>query len=154
MAGKRGRPTKYTKELADKICAALCDGETLRAVCEPDDMPKESTVRQWARDDVQGFHAQYVRARELGYLKMADDITDIADDGRNDWMKIKTRGGDEIDVVNREAVERSKLRVDARKWLLSKALPKIYGDKLDVNAKHEAGDSFKKLWGMIGGGEK
>ena len=28
-----------------------------------------------------------------------------------------------------------RLRVDTRKWLLSKALPKIYGDRLEVDAK-------------------
>lgn len=59
--------------------------------------------------------AQYARARELGYQKMANDILDIADE----------TGGP----------HRSRLRADTRKWLLSKALPKIYGDRLEVDAK-------------------
>ena len=34
--------------------------------------------------------------------------------------------------VNGEHVQRSKLRVDARKWLLSKIAPKQYGEKQAV----------------------
>jgi hypothetical protein len=80
-------------------------------------------------DDRDGFAEQYRRARELQYLGIADELTDIADDGRNDWMTIR-RGKEEIEIVNREVVERSKLRVETRKWLLSKMLPKVYGDKV------------------------
>lgn len=59
---------------------------------------------------------------------MADEILEIADDGRNDWMEIQNRDGDNIGwKVNGEAVQRSRLRIDARKWLLSKLLPKKYG---------------------------
>ena len=104
-------------------------------------MPTESTVRLWAlvEDDVKrpGFFAQYARAREIGYYAMADETLEISDDGTNDWMK-RTQGDDTIDVVNNEAIARSRLRVDTRKWLLSKALPKIYGDR--VTQVHEGGE--------------
>jgi len=104
-------------------------------------MPHEATVRGWAlKEDEEarpGFFTQYARAREIGYHSMADETLEISDDGTNDWMK-RTHGEDTIDVVNNEAIARSRLRVDTRKWLLSKALPKIYGDR--VTQVHEGGD--------------
>ena len=130
-----GRLTTYTQEIADDICAKLAQGMTLREICRADDMPPESTVRLWALEDRDGFSAQYTRAREIGYHAMADEILDIADDGLNDWME---RNGDDNEgwVSNGEHLQRSRLRVDTRKWLLSKTLPKIYGDKLALD--HES----------------
>jgi hypothetical protein len=146
---KHGRPSGYSLELSKRICQQLALGKTLTSICAQPDMPDESTVRKWALDHDSEFYPHYARARHLGYLKMADDLVDIADDGRNDWMTIQ-RGDTEIEVVNREAVARSQLRTDTRKWLLSKALPKIYGDKLDVKATHEAGAGFRELLVAMG----
>ena len=39
------------------------------------------------------------------------------------------RGGWEL---NGEHIQRSRVRIDTRKWLLSKMLPKVYGDKAEV----------------------
>jgi hypothetical protein len=99
-------------------------------------MPAESTVRQWIEDDKTadgGFAAQYARAREIGYRTMADEIQEISDDGSNDYMVRTRRDGSTETVVNQEHIQRSRLRVDTRKWLLSKALPKIYGDKVELH---------------------
>ena len=74
-------------------------------------MPDERTVRSWAADSDHPFSPQYARARETGYAGLADDLVEIADDKLGDPA-------------------RDRLRVDTRKWLLSKALPKVYGDKL------------------------
>lgn len=127
MAG-RGRPSKFTKEIASRICERLAAGETLRAVCRDERIPSEVTVRRWAIDDTGGFSAQYAKAREVGYHAMADEMVEIADETRFDTI----RGEDDAaDRPNTEWISRSRLRVDTRKWLLSKALPKIYGDKLE-----------------------
>nr|WP_156025870.1 terminase small subunit protein [Sulfitobacter sp. 20_GPM-1509m] len=104
---------------------------TLREICRAEDMPPESTVRLWALDDREGFSAHYTRAREIGYHVMADELMEIADDGRNDFTS--RNAGDAEAVLNGEHIQRSRLRVDTRKWMLSKVLPKIYGDKLDLN---------------------
>lgn len=135
---KRGRPTNYTSEVAEKICAALAKGRTLRDVCRDDDMPCESTVRLWALKDRDGFYAQYAQAREVGYHAMADETLEISDDGRNDWIERLGDDGQRTYVLNGEHVQRSRLRVDTRKWLLSKALPKIYGEK--ITAEHTGKD--------------
>ena len=134
--GRSGRPTKYTKKIAEEICNRLAEGETLNSVCRDDQMPSPSAVRGWVLDDQQGFSVHYARARELGYQAMADDLVEITDDARNDWM---ARPGNNTPgyELNGEHVQRSRLRVDTRKWLLSKALPKVYGDKVDVNHSGE-----------------
>lgn len=117
----------FTPEIAALICDQLSEGKSLREVCRQDGMPPESTVRLWAMDDRDGFAAQYAKARELGYHAMADDLLDIADDKSGDYT-LK----DGVTVLDSEAVSRARLRVDTRKWMLSKALPKIYGEKLAV----------------------
>jgi hypothetical protein len=121
----------YSDALADQICARLEQGESLNAICKDDGMPDERTVRGWARDDYKGFFPKYARAREIGYLKVADELLEIADDARNDWMDKHIRG-ETIRVIDDECVKRSQLRVETRKWLLSKMLPKVYGDKLQT----------------------
>ena len=125
----KGRPSIYTPELAALICERLAQGWTLREVCKGDDMPHESTVRSWALSDYQGFFTHYAKAREIGYHSMADETLEIADDAHNDWME--RNGQDDAGwQTNGEHIQRSRLRIDTRKWLLSKALPKIYGDKV------------------------
>ena len=127
-AKKIGRPSTYTQDLADRLCAELAMGRSLRSVCEADDMPSAVTVFAWMRTNEE-FLKQYARAKEESADAMSDEILDIADDGTNDW--VLRRGGY---VVDREATERSKLRVDTRKWIMSKMKPKKYGDKLDVTS--------------------
>lgn len=134
-----GRPTIYTPELADLICDRLAAGQSLRAVCEDEGMPDEKTVRTWAIEGVQGFSPQYARARELGYLAMADELLDIADDGTNDFITKTNADGSTYEQVNSEHIQRSRLRVDTRKWMLSKALPKVYGDKITQEHVGEGG---------------
>lgn len=129
-----GKPRKYTPELAAQICDALKTGKTLRAVCRADEtLPAEASIREWVRDDRNGFASQYLRAREIGYLAMADELAEISDDGSNDTYTDE----DGNEKTNWDVLGRSKLRVDTRKWLLSKALPKIFGDKLDLNHSGE-----------------
>lgn len=128
-----GRQTTHTPEIAQAVCERLAEGETLRQVCRDEGMPPESTVRMWVMDDREGFAAQYTRAREIGYHAMADELLDIADDGTNDWMDRRSADGTTGDaVLNGEHIQRSRARLDTRKWLLSKALPKLYGDKVEI----------------------
>jgi len=123
-----GRPTAYTPELARAICARMAAGESLRAICRAEDMPAESTVRMWAVLDRDGFYAQYTQAREAQMDSLAEDILEIADDSARD---IRT-DADGKEIVDHEHIQRSKLRVDTRKWLMSKIAPKRFGDKIEL----------------------
>lgn len=125
-----GRPPIYSQELADKVCERIAEGYSMRTVCAPDDMPAISTVFRWFREHPE-FREQYARATEERTEAMSEDILDIADDGSNDLMTIQ-KGKEEYEVENKEVTNRSRLRVDTRKWLMSKMKPKKYGDKIDM----------------------
>mgnify|MGYP000452718183 CR=1 FL=1 len=116
----------FTQDMADEICDRLINGESLRKICQSDHMPSPALVCRWLGEN-DAFREQYARAREAQADTLADEILDIADDGSNDFM-----GEDE--TYNGDAVQRSKLRVDARKWVAAKLKPKKYGDKLDVTS--------------------
>ena len=123
----RGRPCEYSQEKADEICIRMADGESLRSICRDEHMPDMSTVLRWlGRKELDHFRLQYAHAREVGLEQMAGEILEIADDTRLDTSYNKH--GDE--VANNEWIQRSKLRVDTRKWILSKLLPKKYGDRV------------------------
>ena len=123
-----GRPSKYSKKLSDEICAQLADGKSLRTVCLPDDMPDKATVFRWLRTNEE-FRDQYARAKEESADALTDEMLDIADDGSNDWMKRHGKDEEDYWVVNGEHVQRSRIRIDTRKWIASKLKPKKYGDK-------------------------
>lgn len=128
MAG--GRPTDYTQHLADVLCARLAEGESLRTVCRDEGMPCKATVFMWMRTNAE-FLDQYTRAKQESADALIDDILDIADDGTNDWMEKNDAEGNCVGYqLNGEHVQRSRLRVDARKWLAEKLKPKKYGQKV------------------------
>lgn len=134
MAKKKiGRPTRYSKRLADKICALLAEGRSLRTVCRDPKMPGASTVFAWLRK-YEDFQQQYARAKEEAADALVEEILDIADDGTNDWMKLNIKGR-EVTTLNKEHVQRSRLRIDTRKWIASKLKPKKYGEKLDLTTQ-------------------
>lgn len=100
-------------------------------------MPDKATVCRWLAKH-QSFRDQYARAREAQADALFDEMIDIADDGRNDWMEARDKDGANIGwKENGEALRRSQIRIDARKWMAGKLRPKAYGDKLDV--EHSGG---------------
>ncbi len=90
-------------------------------------MPVRATVFSWMRKHEE-FLNQYERAKQESTDAMAEDLMDIVDDGTNDYMTV-TKGNKEYETVNGEAIQRSRLRADTRKWLMAKMKPKKYGDK-------------------------
>jgi len=127
-----GRLTEYTPEIAKDICDRIATGESLRSICKPDHMPAASTVCGWVLANLNGFAEQYEVSRRLQAQLLADELLDIADDSTNDFMVRQSKSGEEYETTNQEVIQRSRLRVDTRKWYLSKVLPKIYGDRLDL----------------------
>jgi len=132
-----GRPTLFTQALADEICAGIAAGYSMRGVVNQEHMPAMTTVFRWLRENDE-FRQQYTRATEERAEAFQEDIIDIADDGTNDTMMIETKGGFEMEVTNREVIERSKLRVETRKWLMERMKPKKYGNKIDLTSDGKA----------------
>ena len=81
------------------------------------------------------FSEQYARAREAQADKLAEEALQIADDGRSDTYV----DGDGNVKTDTEVIQRSKLRVDTRKWLASKMAPKKYGDKVAIGGADDLG---------------
>lgn len=132
----KGRPEIYTQELAEELCYRIAtSNQGLRAICKADDMPSYRTVFHWLNDKTKDFLHQYEIAKENQCDFLADEILEIADDSTNDV--IENEDGSERQNV--EYVQRSRLRVDARKWVASKLKPKKYGDssKLDLTVLKE-----------------
>ena len=124
-----GRPTSFNDTIADAICERLGDGESLRSVCCDEDMPNKATVFRWLAAH-ESFRDQYARARETQADSIVDEMLDIADDASNDWMEKRDKDGANIGwQENGDAMQRSRLRIDARKWMASKMAPKKYGDR-------------------------
>lgn len=121
---KVGRPSSYTKEVGDQICSLLADGQSARSICRQLGMPNWSTLWRWSRD-IEEFRSQYAEARQLCLEAWAQDIVIISEDQSRD-LQPDGKGGFKSDNT---AVNRDRLRVDTRKWILSKLLPKQYGEK-------------------------
>lgn len=111
--GITGRPSIYTDDLAVELCTQIAEGRSLRKICDREDMPALRTVMYWLRDN-ESFLQQYTRAREEQAESYADEIIDIAD--------------------TEPDANKARVRVDSRKWVVSKLLPKKYGDKLDLTS--------------------
>lgn len=151
-----GRPTIYTPELRAILCRRLAGGRTLRSVCRDEDMPCRETVEDWMidcdNDSKEGkpwiideFLRHYAQARRIQADNVHDETIDIADDATNDFMEIvkKRKDGSESKrvVFDKEAVLRSKLRVDARLAWLQNTEPRIYGkNRVEIQALDKKGD--------------
>jgi len=153
------RPTEFTPALGDAICEELADGVSLRTICQSVEMPNRSTVFRWlhrgtlsdAAAELTEFCDQYARARESCADAFADDVVHMADAplvgeitvekqqsvGRGEHAHLE----DVTEVTTRDNVERSRLKIDARKWAAGKLNPKRYGPKIQhdgaIGLRHE-----------------
>lgn len=122
---KVGRPSTYSKELADHICEQLACGLSMRTVCAADDMPAMSSVFKWLREHKE-FSEQYAHAKHEAADAMAEEILSIADEAPNLILGIDRSDG--------ARVQAERMKIDTRKWIMAKMKPKVYGDKLDVTS--------------------
>lgn len=132
-----GRPTDYNKDIAQLICNEIaCSSIGLKHILNNNELfPARSTLYRWLAENEE-FQDMYARAKDAQADYMAEEIIDIADDGSNDFMTI-IKGDQEYTVENKEFVNRSRLRIDARKWTAAKLRPNKYGEKIDVTSKGE-----------------
>lgn len=122
---KMGRPTKYTPELRNRICAWVADGNSLRSAARQDWCVHMDTLQDWLTKHTD-FSVQYARACQERAHALAEETLEIADDTSEDFVPDKEGNL----KVNNEAIQRARLRVDTRKWFASKLFPKVYGEKV------------------------
>lgn len=122
--------TKEEKELMfDKVIDYISNGMSLRSALKQEDTFSKTIWDELIQEEEK--KTRYTRAREERADAIFEEILEIADNSGND----KTVNSDGVEVINHEAIQRDRLRVDARKWAASKMNPKKYGDKLDVTSK-------------------
>lgn len=128
-----GRPSDYTPEIALEICRQLVEGSSLRSITRSESMPSIPTVYSWFKKHPE-FLKQYQQAKEDQIDTFADEIIEISDDGTNDFVeKINKKTGEVYVVVDHEHINRSRLRVDTRKWVCERMKPKKYGPKSEID---------------------
>lgn len=135
---KVGRPSSYNHTIAREICNAISTSTiALLTHCKNNShWPSLDTIYKWiwAHEE---FADQYARAKQLQAQVLADEIVSISDDMSQDIVYDE----DGRPRQNNEFIARSRLRVDARKWVAAKLLPRIYGDKIQsevtIVVKHE-----------------
>lgn len=112
-----------------KILLSIEEGNSLRATLKRKGMPTSTTFYDWIDNDEQkALH--YARACEKRADTIFEEILEIADDSSNDFSLADIGDGMQVEKFNSEHVQRSRLRVDSRKWMLGKMNPKKYGDKI------------------------
>lgn len=109
-----GRPSSYQQDIAEKVCEFVATGGFLTQL-RANGLPAYTTVARWLNDR-EDFRDAFARAREVRAETFADQIVEIAD--------------------TEEDPQRARVRVDARKFVASKLLPRIYGDNQRVEVEH------------------
>lgn len=133
---KGGRPTKYSQDLASRICAELAVGKSMRTVLKADGMPVMSTVFKWL-STIPEFTEQYAKAKEESADALVEDMLYIAEEKP---VLVDEKGIEKIDSAG---VARNRLRVDTRKWVASKLKPKKYGEKTNVELTGKDGGAVE-----------
>jgi hypothetical protein len=139
----------YTPETANLVLDELMAGRTLEDICADPDMPSAASVRRWVRDDREGFAARYREAREVGCQVIGDQMLRIVDDRRNDWITWRREDGTMARMLDPQRVNRALARVKTRRWLLSRMLPKQFGDRPD--ARQETSSDMAEFMKLLNG---
>jgi len=139
-----GAPSyKWTAEVEDELFNRVAKAEAIRNICGSNGLPAWETFRKRLNSD-ETFQARYARAKEDAADTLFDQVLSIADSQEGDVIQV-----DGNDSVNHDNINRARLRIDARKWLAGKLRPKVYGDKIDVNNKHDMSDPMAEMFAQI-----
>lgn len=152
LAGLRGdgkRPS-CDAEMFEDVLSMIAAGIPLRQICRYPDMPTKDAIYKFLEDETDPTEhgrrlARYARARRIGFDEIAEEGLEIIDDGSNDYIEREKDGVPEI-VLDREHIQRSKLRFEGRMKLLAVWDPRRYGDMLklgdpDANPLQQKGET-------------
>jgi hypothetical protein len=137
MPRKQAPRVEFSQAKFDEICARIADGASLRDVCALDGMPNRCTFNEW-RKRAPELQARYDAAcvdREEVYF---EQIVTIADECRVGEKRVTKANGD-VEVTEVDMVDRAKMQIDARKWVLARMNRKKYGDRVTNELVGEGG---------------
>lgn len=145
---KPNQSRSYQPHIARKICERIMNQEPLSQIVKDPKMPSQQTVIKWlamAGPAGAEFREMYYYARRVCAELYVDEIFTIADDTTEDWKEVRNKHGDVVDwKPDTECIQRSRVRIDTRKWFAARMMPRIYGDKPEVEADI-AGDLMEML---------
>ena len=145
----------YDRPVASaQICEELKKGRSLDSICKTEGLPSVGAFLEWVeKDDPAGIAADYAHAREIGYALLADEIVALSDK-THEWVTVHAldpKTGDPmfdekgepvlkqmLMPLNSDVIAHKRVQIDTRKWMLSKMLPKVYGDK--ITQEHTGAD--------------
>lgn len=151
---------EYMAAMIAVVCQSIREGMTARKACQLHGV-EFPTMKLWCSKDPD-FAAQYQAAREALYEHWEEDIVDIADDQQSGSIIKDGPLGRSIET--KDMIEHRKLRIDSRKWLLARRVPKVFGDKMalggaddlppiqtkaDINLSAE--EAYKQMLGVGNG---
>ena len=131
------RATKRTPEVIEAILSGIQAGDPLRRTCEGVGIAA-STFMLWVSQD-EALAERYARAKRLQAELLAAELLEIADEEPGTLDGGATDSGRVAD---------KRLRVDTRKWVLSKLLPKVYGDKVQTEHTGANGGPIQIISGI------
>ena len=142
MKVKRGRPTTYSPELGKEICDTIASTSkgTKKLCAELSHWPCQDTLFTWLKTYSE-FSEQYAQAKICQIELLVDEILEISDDASQDQY-VNELG---TLVANPPAIHRARLKVDTRKWLASKLVPKVYGNKIDIESNSSLSEELRQL---------
>ncbi|WP_131795487.1 hypothetical protein [Fluoribacter gormanii] len=139
---KRGRPTRYSAAMGEEICDAIASSSKgTKRLCEDNShWPCQDTLFTWLKKYPE-FSEQYAQAKIYQIELLVDEILEISDDASQDQY-VNELG---VLVPNPPAINRARLKVDTRKWLASKLVPKVYGNKIDIESDNRMSEELRQL---------
>ncbi|MDP3560229.1 MAG: hypothetical protein Q8R79_07785 [Legionellaceae bacterium] len=139
---KQGRPTKYNLKLGQEICDAIASTSkgTKKLCAEHPHWPCQDTLFTWLRAYPE-FSEQYAQAKVCQIELLVDEVLEISDDASQDQY-VNELG---VLVSNPPAINRARLKVDTRKWLACKLVPKVYGNKIDIESNSSISEELRQL---------
>jgi hypothetical protein len=141
-AEPHARPTQYSYKLSEVICERITNGMSTSEVLRDPALPAWHVLAKWRREH-EDFNRRYTIARQSCCELWADEIIEISDDATNDYVTRMSARGQVQRVFDRESFERSRLRADNRKWVVSKLMRHVYGDKSEVEQRTHDGVNVK-----------
>lgn len=146
MAGKRAPMVAFSQTLFDDICKRIALGASLRSICAEDGMPDRVTFNRWRKqsDELQAQYDQACIDREEYYFEQIIDIADECRTGTKTVTK-ETATGKFTETTEIDMVDRAKVQIDARKWVLARMNRKKYGEKLGVDGGEDGSPLVVKI---------
>lgn len=147
---KSKNPTKRVvpdrQAIMKDLCDLIADSNKSMASClkelkakYPEGGLDRTRIYDWMKEDADLANT-YARAKQDQADFLVEEMLAISDDDSQDaiFVEVDDKSGKSAKMVcNNEFIQRSRLRVDTRKWIASKLKPKKYGDKLEIETSDD-----------------